>query len=83
LSPRPKPSNTAFTGGIFVSRDISSAGLERLLDRQEVTGSNPVCLTKNRVTYIFFVGDSAFSAAASGFTSSKSALIPFFTGFIP
>ena len=30
------------------NRDISSVGLERCLDRAEVTGSNPVCPTSSR-----------------------------------
>ncbi len=30
---------------LLITWGISSVGLERLLDRQEVTGSNPVCPT--------------------------------------
>ena len=29
----------------FLSRSLSSVGLERMLDRHEVTGSNPVATT--------------------------------------
>lgn len=32
--------------GLLTFRSISSVGLERLLDREEVTGSNPVWITK-------------------------------------
>ena len=32
--------------GSLTFRSISSVGLERLLDREEVTGSNPVWITK-------------------------------------
>ena len=32
----------------FERRSVSSVGLERLLDRQEVTGSNPVQITKKK-----------------------------------
>ena len=32
------------------ARSVSSVGLERLLDRQEVTGSNPVQITKAKGT---------------------------------
>ena len=36
---------TRYTGQVTQKWGISSVGLERLLDRQEVTGSNPVCPT--------------------------------------
>ena len=32
-------------------RSVSSVGLERLLDRQEVTGSNPVILTPSAARF--------------------------------
>ena len=37
-------------------RSVSSVGLERLLDRQEVTGSNPVQITKKKdlLLQVFF-----------------------------
>ena len=42
-------------------RSVSSVGLERLLDRQEVTGSNPVQITKleeaTRKSAAFFVAE--------------------------
>ena len=43
----PSPSHLYYIFSYFCKaiRDISSVGLERLLDRQEVTGSNPVYLT--------------------------------------
>ena len=37
---------SVFLPPISDRRSVSSVGLERLLDRQEVTGSNPVQITK-------------------------------------
>ena len=42
-----------------IERGHSSVGLERLLDRQEVTGSNPVVLTPKDLNFriqVFFCG---------------------------
>ena len=46
--------------GLYIEkRGYSSVGLERLLDRQEVTGSNPVVLTPKDLNFriqVFFCG---------------------------
>ena len=46
---------TRYTGHVTHKWGISSVGLERLLDRQEVTGSNPVCPTSENQPLIDFV----------------------------
>ena len=50
-------------------RSVSSVGLERLLDRQEVTGSNPVQITQAPDNLL---GAFLFSSIVNGFSYSKS-----------
>ena len=56
-------------------RDVSSVGLERLLDRQEVTGSNPVRPTKSLVElivvmyYVYALYSEKYDKIYIGYTS--------------
>ncbi len=59
---------SVFLPPISSTRSVSSVGLERLLDRQEVTGSNPVQITEKEkvainATFFYFLIFRAFSAA--------------------